>query len=117
MYTRVLKLLGHESSLGWTLAFANLSLAAAQFSEPILFGRIIDVLAGAQTTGAATAWIDLMPLLAAWVAFGLFAIVCGALIAFHAGRLSHRRRCATLTDTEHVLQLPSGAVAPILPAG
>ena len=110
MYTRVLKLLGHESSLGWTLAFANLSLAAAQFSEPVLFGRIVDALAGAQTTGAAPAWIDLMPLLAAWVAFGLFAIVCGALIAFHAGRLSHRRRSATLTDTfEHVLQLPPGA--------
>ena len=47
------------------------------------------------------------PLLAAWVGFGLFTIVAGALIALHADRLSHRRRHAVLTNYfEHVLQLP-----------
>ena len=89
------------------LAVANLALAAAQFAEPVLFGRIIDALASAQAKGGAPTWDDLLPLLAAWVGFGLFTIVCGALIALHADRLAHRRRHAVMTDYfEHILQLP-----------
>ena len=50
---------------------------------------------------------ELTPLLGAWVGFGLFTIVCGALAALYADRLAHRRRQAVLTDYfEHVLQLP-----------
>ena len=48
LYARVLRLLGPKIWLGWTLAFANLALAAALFAEPVLFGRIIDSLAHAQ---------------------------------------------------------------------
>ncbi len=44
LYIRVLDLLGKEARLGWLLAVANLLLAVAQFAEPVLFGRIIDVL-------------------------------------------------------------------------
>src|ERR1700738_2636443 len=46
LYTRVLKLLGKEARLGWILATSNLLLAGAQFAEPVLFGRIVDVLSG-----------------------------------------------------------------------
>src|SRR5215207_2463774 len=107
LYTRVLKLLGNESKLGWMLAIANMSLAAAQFAEPVLFGRIVDTLAGAQARGGAPVWTDLITLLAAWVSFGLFTITCGALVALHADRLAHRRRHAVMTDYfEHILQLP-----------
>jgi ATP-binding cassette, subfamily B, beta-glucan exporter len=107
LYIRTLKLLGSESRLGWMLAFANVLLAAAQFAEPVLFGRIIDAMAGAQAKNVAPAWTDLGPLLAGWVGFGLFTILAGALIALHADRLSHRRRHAVLTNYfEHVLQLP-----------
>ena len=73
LYTRVLELLGKEARLGWILAVANLLLAAAQFAEPVLFGKIVDVLSGKPQTGplaSNSAW----PLLAAWVAFGLFTI-------------------------------------------
>ena len=42
--------------LGWVLAFANVALAAAQFAEPVLFGRIIDLLAGAQGQGRSLSW-------------------------------------------------------------
>jgi len=35
LYARVLKLLGDESRLGWMLAIANMSLAAAQFAEVV----------------------------------------------------------------------------------
>jgi glucan exporter ATP-binding protein len=107
LYARVLKLLGDESKLGWTLAIANVSLAAAQFAEPVLFGRIVDTLAGAQARGGVPVWTDLITLLAAWVSFGLFTITCGALVALHADRLAHRRRHAVMTDYfEHILQLP-----------
>jgi glucan exporter ATP-binding protein len=108
LYSRVLALLGPEARLGWCLAFANVALAAAQFAEPVLFGRIIDALAGSQKANAPQLTFEsLLPLLGAWAAFGLFTIVCGVFIALHADRLSHRRRQAVLTDYfEHVLQLP-----------
>jgi ATP-binding cassette, subfamily B, beta-glucan exporter len=107
LYARVLKLLGDESRLGWILALANVSLAAAQFAEPVLFGRIVDALAGAQSRGGVPVWTDVMTLLAAWASFGLFTIACGALVALHADRLAHRRRHAVMTQYfEHILQLP-----------
>jgi ATP-binding cassette, subfamily B, beta-glucan exporter len=103
LYTRVLELLGKEAGLGWLLAFANLLLAASQFAEPVLFGRIVDVLSGKTVAGSDSAW----PFLMAWVAFGLFTIACSALVALQADRLSHRQRQAVLTDYfEHILQLP-----------
>ncbi|MBR0847982.1 glucan ABC transporter ATP-binding protein/ permease [Bradyrhizobium diazoefficiens] len=103
LYTRVLELLGKEARLGWLLAVANLLLAASQFAEPVLFGRIVDVLSGKTVAGSNSAW----PFLIAWVAFGLFTICCGALVALQADRLSHRQRQAVLTDYfEHILQLP-----------
>src|SRR6201998_3424395 len=106
LYTRVLELLGKEARRGWILAGANLLLAGAQFAEPVLFGRIVDVLsAGPSTdpTGSSSAW----PLLAAWAAFGLFTILCSAAVALHADRLAHRQRQVVLSSYfEHILQLP-----------
>jgi ATP-binding cassette, subfamily B, beta-glucan exporter len=106
LYTRVLQLLGKEARLGWILAGANLLLAGAQFAEPVLFGRIVDVLSGkpsANPFGSSSAW----PLLAAWAAFGLFTIGCSATVALHADRLAHRQRQAVLTNYfEHIMQLP-----------
>jgi ATP-binding cassette, subfamily B, beta-glucan exporter len=107
LYTRVLGLLGPEARLGWVLAIANVALAAAQFAEPVLFGRIIDTLVRAQAAGRLPTFADLTPLLAAWVGFGLFTIGCSVLVALHADRLAHRRKQGVLTDYfEHLLQLP-----------
>src|SRR5689334_21171627 len=107
LYARVLGLLGSEIRLGWLLAFANVLLAGAQFAEPVLFGRIIDSLAHAQGGGSALSWSKLLPLVAAWVGFGLFMIACSALVALHADRLAHRQRQVVLTEFfEHVLELP-----------
>ncbi|MBV9559170.1 MAG: glucan ABC transporter ATP-binding protein/ permease [Bradyrhizobium sp.] len=100
LYTRALELLGKEARLGAILAGANVLLAGAQFAEPVLFGRIVDVLSGKDTSSA---WL----LLAAWAAFGLFTITASTAVALHADRLAHRQRQAVLTDYfEHVLQLP-----------
>lgn len=107
LYGRVLTLLGSESRLAWALALANMALAAAQFAEPVLLGRIIDTLTGAQTRGEAPSWSQLGILLAAWAGFGIFTIACGTVIALYSDRLAHRRRHVVLTGYfEHVLQLP-----------
>jgi ATP-binding cassette, subfamily B, beta-glucan exporter len=107
LYARVLSLLGSEGKLAWFLALANLALATAQFAEPVLLGRIIDTLTGAQTRGAMPEWPRLAMLLGAWAGFGIFTIVCGTLIALYADRLAHRRRHVVSTGYfEHVLQLP-----------
>jgi ATP-binding cassette subfamily B protein len=107
LYGRVLALLGSDRRLGIYLAIANLALAAAAFAEPVLFGRIIDALTGSKADIAAGDWSQLTTLVAAWVGFGLFTIVCGVTVALHADRLAHRRRQRVLTSFfEHVLQLP-----------
>ena len=107
LYIRVLALLGREARLGWLLAIANLALAGAMFTEPILFGRIVDALANAQGHVAQLSLTHLMTLVGAWIGFALFAIVCGTLVALHADRLAHRQYQAVRTMFfEHVLQLP-----------
>ncbi|HWS07204.1 MAG TPA: ABC transporter transmembrane domain-containing protein, partial [Xanthobacteraceae bacterium] len=107
VYLRVLGLLGADARLAVTLAAANIALAAAQFVEPVLFGRIVDALSGALPASIRAAARALAPLLGAWVAFGLFIIVAGTVIAWFADRLAHRRRNLVLADYfEHVLQLP-----------
>src|SRR4051794_28433481 len=94
LYMRVLKQLGPESRLGIVLALANVLLAIAQFAEPVLFGRIVDLLSKAQATGIPPQWADLATLASAWVAFGLFTIGGGVTVALHADRLPPRRRRA-----------------------
>jgi ATP-binding cassette, subfamily B, beta-glucan exporter len=107
LYARVLRLLGSELRLGFLLAGANLALAIAAFAEPILFGKIIDMLASAQGEKRVITFTELTPVLLAWVGFGLFTIGAGVLVALHADRLSHRSRLAVMGHYfEHSLMLP-----------
>lgn len=107
LYLRVLALLAPQSRLAVTLAAANIALAAAQFVEPVLFGRIVDALSGPLPAGLPAAVRALAPLLGTWVGFGLFTILAAGLVAWFADRLAHRRRNMVLADYfEHVLQLP-----------
>jgi glucan exporter ATP-binding protein len=106
LYMRVLGALHREARLAWILAVANLALAAAQFAEPVLFGRVIDTLTNA-TGGTSDVWARLVTLLGLWVAFDLFTIACSTLVALYADRLAHQQRHCMLSDYfEHVLQLP-----------
>ena len=107
LYIRVLELLGHEARLGWTLAVADVALAMAMFVEPILFGRIVDILAEAQGKSEQLRWSTLFLLVGGWTAFGIFSIAAGTLVALHADRLAHRHSQVVRTQYfEHVLQLP-----------
>src|SRR5947207_8995552 len=91
VYIRVLEMLGREARLAWVLALANLALTGATFVEPILFGRIVDTLANAQGRLAQMSLEHLFTLVGAWVAFGLFTIVCSTSVALHSDRLAHRQ--------------------------
>jgi ATP-binding cassette subfamily B protein len=51
LYARVLGQLGSDLRLGAVLSLANVALAVTAFAEPILFGRIIDLLTRAQIPG------------------------------------------------------------------
>jgi glucan exporter ATP-binding protein len=107
IYLRVLGLLGADARVAITLAVANIALAVAQFVEPVLFGRIVDALSGPLPTDLKTAALTLAPLLGTWVAFGLFVIVAGTVVAWFADRLAHQRRNLVLADYfAHVLRLP-----------
>ena len=107
LYLRVLQQLGSESRLGVILALANVLLAIAAFAEPVLFGRIIDMLTRVRPEGGMPTWGEMLPTIAAWIGFGLFSIAAGALVALHADRLSHRRKLALMAEYfEHVLALP-----------
>lgn len=107
IYLRVLGQLGPEKRLGVFLALANLFLAVAAFAEPVLFGKIIDVLTKTAGTGVKPTWPELMPLMLGWVGFGIFTIMAGVYVALHADRLAHRRRLAVMANYfEHALTLP-----------
>ena len=99
LYARALSLLGPETRLGVFLAIANFALAGAGFAEPVLFGRIIDALAGSLAGGVPAAQSNLLVLIAAWVGFGLFTIVCGVVVALHADRLASGVRNARAIQT------------------
>jgi len=107
IYARVLGQLGSERRLAVWLVLANLALAATTFAEPVLWGRIVDVLTGSQATGVKPTFGRLLPLMGVWVMLGLFTIGAGVLVAWHADRLAHRRRLAVMASYfEHVLTLP-----------
>ncbi len=108
VYGRVLALLGPEKRLAWLLGLANIGLAGISFIEPVLFGRIIDVLSNSDKSNPDATWAATLQLLGLWCAAGLVGILAGILVALHADRLAHRRRLAAMSlYFEHVLSLPA----------
>ena len=106
-YKRTLTLLAPERGMAITLVVANLAIAASQFAEPLLFGRIIDRLTKQDAATVADPWRSLTPWLLAWVGFGLFSIGATALVALGADRLAQRRRLAVTADYfDHLMHLP-----------
>ena len=107
VYSRVLRMLGPEWWLAVSLVLGNLVIALIGFVEPILFGRVIDVLATSAERSADENWSKTLNLLGIWCSVGLFSIVFSILVSLHADRLAHRRRLAALSAYfEHVLGLP-----------
>lgn len=86
-YRRALGMLRSELMLTAFLVIANAVLAVLQLAEPILFGRVVDALAG----GA-----QAFPLIGLWAFLGFFGVVASVFLAVWADRLAHRQRLAML---------------------
>jgi glucan exporter ATP-binding protein len=107
VYFRVMGVLRRERGMAMLLGFASLAVAVLQFLDPILFGRVIGLLASSDPAhpqaliGPAT-W-----LLSIWGAIGLAGIVGNMFSNLHAERLAHRNRLMLMSRFfGHVLGLP-----------
>ncbi|MFO1068947.1 MAG: glucan ABC transporter ATP-binding protein/ permease [Geminicoccaceae bacterium] len=104
LYGRVLALLAPERRFVLLLVGANIGLALLQFVEPVLFGRVVDLLTGDN----ADALRDGLAVLGLWAVVGIGGIVANVVVALNADRLAHRRRLGvTARYVEHVLALPA----------
>jgi ATP-binding cassette subfamily B protein len=107
LYARAFSMLSAAGGAAIALGFANILLAAAQFAEPVLLGRIVDALTAAQAAARAPQWREVALPLAAWVGFGLFTIAASVIVVLNADRLAHRLRLAVMAAYfEHALHLP-----------
>ncbi|SKA40135.1 ATP-binding cassette, subfamily B [Enhydrobacter aerosaccus] len=107
VYGRVIGLLKEERGLAIGLALANVAVAALQFYEPVLFGKVVDLLSNAKNETTETLWAHARDLLALWAAVGLGGIVANIVVSLQADRMAHRRRLGAMARYfEHVLVLP-----------
>ncbi|HYZ33648.1 MAG TPA: ABC transporter transmembrane domain-containing protein, partial [Crenalkalicoccus sp.] len=107
LYGRVLAVLAPDRWVAIGLAAANTALAGLQFLEPVLFGRVVDVLTRSATMSREAVWSEAMALLALWSAVGLSGIGANVAVSLLADRMAHRNRLAAMARYfAHVLALP-----------
>jgi len=107
LYARVLGLLAADRQVAIGLALSAMALAGLQFLEPILFGRVIDLLSRSDRMTEANVWAEAALLLGIWAAVGLTAIGANVAVALLADRMAHRNRLQMMSRYfEHVLGLP-----------
>ncbi|HQT76681.1 MAG TPA: glucan ABC transporter ATP-binding protein/ permease [Rhodopila sp.] len=107
VYGRVIGLLGRDIRIAGFLAFANLLVAGLQFLDPVLFGRVVNLLSHSDTIPSDQMWHRSGILLGLWVAVGLGGIVSNIIVALQTERLAHRHRIKSMGRYfRHVLALP-----------
>ncbi len=107
VYGRVIGLLRDERGLAIMLAFANVAVAALQFYEPVLFGKVVDLLSNAKNESNEELWANARTLLVIWAVVGVGGIVFNIVVSLQADRMAHRRRLGAMARFfEHVLDLP-----------
>jgi ATP-binding cassette subfamily B protein len=107
IYARVLSLLRPDRGIAVALVLANLAVMGFQFAEPVLFGRVINLLAQSDTLTNSFVIHRTATLLGIWAAIGLVSITAHILLAVQAERLAHRNRLAAMARFfRHVLSLP-----------
>ena len=74
LYARVLGLLAADRQVAIGLALSAMALAGLQFLEPVLFGRVIDLLSRSDRMTETNVWAEAAVLLGIWAAVGLTAI-------------------------------------------
>ncbi|MFN7332343.1 MAG: hypothetical protein ACK5TB_00570, partial [bacterium] len=63
LYGRVLRLLAADRAVAIGLVLAALAIAGLQFLEPVLFGRVIDLLARSDRMQESAVWAEALSLL------------------------------------------------------
>ena len=107
IYGRVLGLLGRDLRIAGFLAFANLMVAGLQFLDPVLFGRVVNLLSRSDKLPHGELWHEAALLLGIWVAVGIGGIVSNIAVALQTERLAHRHRIKSMGRYfQHVLALP-----------
>ncbi|HEY8610268.1 MAG TPA: ABC transporter transmembrane domain-containing protein, partial [Roseomonas sp.] len=106
-YARVLGLLAPDKWVAIGLALAALALAGLQFLEPVLFGRVVDVLSRADRQPQDVVWQQAIALLVVWTAVGLTGIAANVAVSLLSDRMAHRNRLAVMHRYfQHVLAMP-----------
>ena len=106
-YGRVLGLLGSDRPVAFVLVFANLATAGLQFLDPVLFGRVIDLLTRSDALPRFQLWDQAGSLLGLWAGVGLGGIAFNIGVAVQSERLAHRNRVRAMSRFfSHVLGLP-----------
>jgi ATP-binding cassette subfamily B protein len=107
VYGRVIGLLKAEKGLAITLAIANIAVAGLQFYEPVLFGKVIDLLSNARNKPVEALWREAREILGLWALVGIGGIVANMVVSLQADRMAHRRRLGAMaTYFQHLLMLP-----------
>ncbi len=107
IYARVLGLLRQDRRIALFLVAANLAVMGFQFSEPVLFGRVINLLSGAAAAQPGQVVHKAVLLLGIWAVIGLASIGASILLSVQTERLAHRNRLAAMGRFyQHVLALP-----------
>src|ERR1700693_1688475 len=107
VYGRVLGLLGRDIRVAGFLALPNLIVAGLPFLDPVLFGRVVNLLARSDHMAPNTLWHEAVILLGIWVAVGIGGIVSNIAVALKTERLAHRHRITSMSRYfRHVLTLP-----------
>ncbi|MFL1464218.1 glucan ABC transporter ATP-binding protein/ permease [Roseococcus sp. DSY-14] len=107
LYWRVLALLKSDRWVAIGLSAAAVSLAGLQFLEPVLFGKVVDLLSKTDRLPPDVVWTEAFVLLGVWGAVGLSGIVANVAVALLADRMAHRNRLSSMSRYfQHVLALP-----------
>ncbi len=107
VYGRVLSLLGRDLRIAGFLAGANLMVAGLQFLDPVLFGRVVNLLSQSDRLSGDALWSQAAFLLALWAAVGVGGIVSNIAVSLQTERLAHRHRMKAMGRYfGHVLALP-----------
>jgi ATP-binding cassette, subfamily B, beta-glucan exporter len=106
-YGRVLLFLGRDLRIAGLLAGTNLVIAGLQFLDPVLFGRVVGLLAQSDQLAPAILWHQALILLGIWASVGLIGIGSNIFVSVRTERLAHRHRIEAMSRYfRHVLTLP-----------
>ena len=107
VYNRALGTLGGDRGTAALLVVLGLAVAVLAFVDPILFGRVIALLAQSGSMSADALWGEAARLLGLWAAVGGAGILMGIATALQTERMAHRNRLAQMARFfGHVLSLP-----------